>query len=146
MRYTYIVMVKNVGLGCVNSPSRPGCWIIQPMACLFYHPCNVRSVPLLGSAGTLNTRRNAKARMQRRRRAVRVDEVCRYLFPMLFILFNAWYWYYYRYTESLKKGCPGLRELSKILPWLADWLCVGRLLCQPHEAAKCQNETHLRDK
>ena len=36
-------MVKNVGLGCVNSPSRPGCWIIQPMACLFYYPCNVRS-------------------------------------------------------------------------------------------------------
>ena len=34
--------------------------------------------------------------MQRRRRAVRVDEICRYLFPMLFILFNAWYWYYYR--------------------------------------------------
>ena len=48
-------------------------------------------------SGTLNTRRNAKARMQRRRRAVRVDEICRYLFPMLFILFNAWYWYYYRY-------------------------------------------------
>ena len=22
--------------------------------------------------------------------------MCRYLFPMLFILFNAWYWYYYR--------------------------------------------------
>ena len=55
-------------------------------------------------SGNLNTRRNAKARMQRRRRAVRVDEVCRYLFPMLFILFNAWYWYYYREVRRLRRN------------------------------------------
>ena len=34
-----------------------------------------------------------------RRRAVRIDEVCRYLFPVLFTIFNGLYWYYYREEE-----------------------------------------------
>ena len=56
-------------------------------------------------------RRNAKARLLRRRRAVRVDEVCRYLFPVLFILFNAWYWYYYRDEDSDREGQNKLERL-----------------------------------
>ncbi len=39
-----------------------------------------------------------------RRRAVRVDEVCRFLFPLLFILFNAMYWYYYRDEDEDEDG------------------------------------------
>ena len=66
------------------------------------------------SMGSVAGRRNqAKARLLRRRRAVRVDEVCRYLFPMLFILFNAWYWYYYREERALyidRKGHVSLER------------------------------------
>ena len=29
-------------------------------------------------------------------RAVRIDEVCRFLFPIMFAIFNGLYWTYYR--------------------------------------------------
>ncbi len=34
-----------------------------------------------------------------RRRAIRIDEICRFLFPLLFTIFNGFYWYYYREEE-----------------------------------------------
>ncbi len=35
------------------------------------------------------------------RRAVRIDEICRFLFPGGFAIFNALYWTYYREEEDL---------------------------------------------
>lgn len=34
--------------------------------------------------------------IRRQARVRRIDEVCRFLFPALFGLFNLWYWYYYQ--------------------------------------------------
>ena len=45
-------------------------------------------------------------------------------------------------TESLKKACPGFRELSIIRPWLADWLSISKPLSWPYYGAKFQNWTN----
>lgn len=40
-------------------------------------------------------------RLANQRRAVRIDEVCRFVFPLGFILFNIFYWNYYKEVEDL---------------------------------------------
>ena len=44
--------------------------------------------------------------VQIRRQATvrRIDEVCRFLFPGLFGLFNLWYWYYYRGDDPVQEN------------------------------------------
>jgi hypothetical protein len=51
---------------------------------------------LSGAATAAKLRAKNAERHRYRRRAVRIDEVCRFLFPLLFILFNLVYWFYYR--------------------------------------------------
>ena len=38
--------------------------------------------------------------IRRQARVRRIDEVCRFLFPALFGLFNLWYWYYYQDEDT----------------------------------------------
>ena len=40
-------------------------------------------------------------RMANQRRAVRIDEFCRFIFPLGFIFFNIFYWNYYKEENDL---------------------------------------------
>lgn len=40
-------------------------------------------------------------RFKHQRRAVRIDEVCRFVFPLGFIIFNVCYWNYYKSEDPI---------------------------------------------
>ena len=44
---------------------------------------------------------NKQRCLANQRRAVRIDEVCRFIFPLGFTLFNIFYWNYYKEVEVL---------------------------------------------
>ena len=41
------------------------------------------------------------ARLTNQRRAVRIDEFCRFIFPLGFIFFNIFYWNYYKEVDDV---------------------------------------------
>ena len=40
-------------------------------------------------------------RFKQQRRAVRIDEICRFVFPLGFIIFNVCYWNYYKSEDVI---------------------------------------------